>query len=495
LNNLPASTGIVDFFDGTALIGAGVLSGNETVLNVSSLSVGSHHLEAQYMGDANYDVSTSPVVVQQVNGLPTLGGVPPFAQINEQQALAFTATVANPVSPVFSLVGAPAGAVIDPTTGAFSWTPTEAQGPGTFAFEVRLTDGATTDDRPITVQVNEVNTPPVLSGVPATMTTAPGSPVRFTATATDSDLVNGLPNTLTFGLVGAPLNAWIDPDTGEFQWAPDETNPVGTYTFKVRVADDGVPSLHDTRTTAVTLTAAGLVTGGGRTDLLVGGTGGPDTIRVAPSRDGTQLVVRLNRVVAGTFPTAAVTGRIVVHGLAGNDRVAVSPRVTIGADLYGEAGNDVLAGGGGDDRLFGGDGNDQLAGGPGNDLLVGGNGNDSLTDAAGANVLIGGSGADRLTGGKGEDLLVAGPTAFDADPARLANILAEWTSGSLYADRIAHLTGTAGGLNNGTFLTPGVTVSDDGVKDVLTGRNGTDWFVAAVTDKLDRKDPEQVLTV
>jgi hypothetical protein len=28
----------------------------------------------------------------------------------------------------FSLVGAPTGATIDGTTGAFSWTPTEAQG-------------------------------------------------------------------------------------------------------------------------------------------------------------------------------------------------------------------------------------------------------------------------------------------------------------------------------------------------------------------------------
>ena len=39
---------------------------------------------------------------------------------------------------------------------------------------------------------------------------------------------------------------------------------------------------------------------------------------------------------------------------------------------------------------------------------------------------------------------------------RTANILAEWASSSTYLDRIAHLTGTPGGLNNGTFLTPGV---------------------------------------
>jgi Ca2+-binding RTX toxin-like protein len=409
--------------------------------------------------------------------------------------LSFTATVANPGSPAFSLVGAPAGAGIDPGTGAFTWTPTEAQGPGTFAFVVRLTDGPTTDDRPITVQVNEVNTPPVLSGVPAAVTTAPGSPVTFTATATDSDFINGLPNTLTFSLVGAPLNAFIDPDTGEFQWTPDETNPLGTYTFKVRVADDGVPSMHDTRTMTVTLTGAGLVTAGGLTNLLVGGTGKADTIGVTPSRDGSQLIVQLDGAVAGTFSTFAVTGRIVVHGLAGNDRITVSPKVTIGSDIYGDAGNDTLTGGGGNDRLFGGSGNDRLTGGKGNDILVGGDGNDTLSDAAGANVLVGGAGTDKLTGGAGDDLLIGGPTAFDLDSTGLSNILAEWASGAAYADRVAHLSGTAGGLNNGTFLTVGVTVTDDGVRDVLTGGKGTDWFVAGTGDKTDRKDPEQVLTV
>lgn len=496
VNNLPAPTGIVDFFDGTALLGAGLLSGNQTLLNVSNLSAGSHNLTAQYVGDSNYAVSTSPVVDQQVNGLPALGGVPAFAQVDEEQTLSFAATVANPGSPAFSLVGAPTGATIDPATGAFAWTPSEAQGPGTFAFVVRLTDGPTTDDRPITVQVNEVNTPPVLSGVPAAVTTAPGSPVTFTATAADSDLIDGRPNTLTFSLVGAPPNAWIDPDTGEFQWTPDETNALGTYTFKVRVADDGVPSMHDTRTMTVTLTGAGLVTAGGLTNLLIGGTGGPDTIQVAPSRDGSQLVVRLNGAVAGTFPVAAVTGRIVVHGLAGNDRITVSPKVTIGSDIYGDAGNDVLTGGGGNDRLYGGSGNDKLTGGKGNDILVGGDGNDVLSDAAGANVLIGGAGADKLTGGAGDDLLIGGPTVFDSDATGLGNILTEWASGIAYPDRVKHLTGQLpGGANNGTFLTADVTVTDDGARDVLTGGKGTDWFVGGTQDKTDRKDPEQVLTV
>src|SRR5262249_59667823 len=35
------------------------------------------------------------------------------------------------------------GATINPSTGAFSWTPSEDQGPGPFTFTVRVTDNGT----------------------------------------------------------------------------------------------------------------------------------------------------------------------------------------------------------------------------------------------------------------------------------------------------------------------------------------------------------------
>lgn len=37
----------------------------------------------------------------------------------------------------YSLVGAPAGAAIDPSTGVFTWTPSEAQGLGDYSFTVK----------------------------------------------------------------------------------------------------------------------------------------------------------------------------------------------------------------------------------------------------------------------------------------------------------------------------------------------------------------------
>jgi hypothetical protein len=72
------------------------------------------------------------------------------------QSLGFTAAATDPEGGVltFSLVGAPAGASINPATGAFTWTPTVA---GSYAFTVRVKDNAyvpATDEEKIIVTVN-----------------------------------------------------------------------------------------------------------------------------------------------------------------------------------------------------------------------------------------------------------------------------------------------------------------------------------------------------
>ncbi len=89
--------------------------------------------------------------------------------VDEQTLLTFTATASDPDVPVdtltFSLSGEPAGALIDPNTGVFTWTPTEAQGPNSYTFDVIVTDDGTPrliDSETITVTVNEVNVAPVL---------------------------------------------------------------------------------------------------------------------------------------------------------------------------------------------------------------------------------------------------------------------------------------------------------------------------------------------
>jgi hypothetical protein len=469
---LGTPVGTVQFFDfsGGGPIGTVALSGGVATLNISTLTPGTHQIFATYSGAPNFASSAAAAPIDHVvNGLPTLGGVPGFTQINELTLLTFTATVANPSSPVFSLVNAPSGAAIN-AAGVFTWTPTEAQGPATYAFTVRITDNGTIDDRPITVVVNEVNVAPVLGATPTGLVTAPGSLVTFTATATDSDILNGKGNTLTYSLVGAPAGAVIDPDTGVFTWTPNESNPVANYTFKVRVTDDGVPSLSDSKTVTIGVKMVALVNG----DLLVGGTAGNDTIGIGRTVNLSSFTVRRNGVLLATVPTGSVTGKIVVHGLAGNDTITVNAKITQPTWLFGEAGND------------------KLTGGAGNDLMSGGDGNDTLVDVKGINVMLGGQGIDKITGGGGNDLMVAGSTDFDADLTALANIQAEWNSGS--PTRIAHLSGSPGGLNNGTYLTA-ATVHDDLVMDTLTGKKkGNGWFITNTLDKTDGTGPGDAVT-
>jgi Ca2+-binding RTX toxin-like protein len=203
-------------------------------------------------------------------------------------------------------------------------------------------------------------------------------------------------------------------------------------------------------------------------DLLVYGTAGNDTILFNPAQQG--VTVKINGTVVGTYqPTA----RILVYGQAGDDDIQAAGGVSLPVWLFGGDGND---------RLKGGDGTNVLVGGAGDDLLVGGSGRD---------LIIGGDGADKIVGNAEDDLLIAGRTAFDADQAALAAVMAEWTSTANYADRLAHLQGSVGGANGSYFLVtdgPGATVTDDGLKDVLTGDLGRDWFFAnldfGVKDKI-----------
>src|SRR5207302_1709506 len=145
-------------------------------------------------------------VVNQTNRPPilnTINNVPG----NELALITFTASATDPDTGqtlTFTLdPGSPAGASINPGTGVFSWTPTEAQGPSSYATTVRVTDNGSppmSDPETITVTVNEVNTAPTLNPI-NNLTNFELLPITFTATASDSDLP---PNTLSFSLLGAP---------------------------------------------------------------------------------------------------------------------------------------------------------------------------------------------------------------------------------------------------------------------------------------------------
>jgi hypothetical protein len=71
--------------------------------------------------------------------------------------LSFTAVASDVDLPAqqlrYSLKNAPPGALIEPATGVFSWTPTEAQAGSTYTFYIEVTDGELHDSVQIAIDV------------------------------------------------------------------------------------------------------------------------------------------------------------------------------------------------------------------------------------------------------------------------------------------------------------------------------------------------------
>jgi hypothetical protein len=138
------------------------------------------------------------VITVNANQPPVLAAIGDRT-VTELAALAFTASATDPdagQTVSYSLDAAPAGTAINASTGAFSWTPTEAQGP-ILPITIRATDDGTpamTDFEAITVTVNEVNAAPVVTN-PGIRTVDELATLAFTATATDADVPA---NTLTW---------------------------------------------------------------------------------------------------------------------------------------------------------------------------------------------------------------------------------------------------------------------------------------------------------
>lgn len=203
------------------------------------------------------DASAS-LTITGVNDAPVLGAIGPKSG-SELSAIGFTAgaTDADSDSLTYSLdAGSPTGASINPTTGVFSWTPSEAQGPGIYGVTVRVTDNGTPsldDSETILITVSEVNAAPVLSAIGAQSVTE-GSLLSFAAQASDGDIPL---NTLSYSLdPGAPTGAAINPTTGQFTWTPTEAQGPGVYTATVRVTDNGLPTQSDFEAVVVTVSEA-----------------------------------------------------------------------------------------------------------------------------------------------------------------------------------------------------------------------------------------------
>ena len=152
----------------------------------------------------------------------------------------------------YSLETGPAGTTLS-AEGILSWTPGEADGPGTNLITVVVTDNGVpplSATNAFRVAVREVNTPPTL-----TFPAMPDLPELVawiaSAQASDSDLPT---NALTISLVSGPPGLTVSP-TGEIQWTPAEADGPGLQTLTLRVTDQNPKAVNETElSTTVTVT-------------------------------------------------------------------------------------------------------------------------------------------------------------------------------------------------------------------------------------------------
>jgi Ca2+-binding RTX toxin-like protein len=196
---------------------------------------------------------------------------------------------------------------------------------------------------------------------------------------------------------------------------------------------------------------------GGLGDDVINGGGGSDTASYANAGGAVQIYLS-----AG-----------VAEGADGNDAL-------IGIEnAVGSAYDDYVFGDDGDNILAGGDGHDSIRGYLGNDTLLGGDGDDLLYGYAGDDVMNGGAGWDRAgfssgaSAGVTVDLNVVGPQNTGQGLDTLTGI--EHVSGTRFDDVI---TGDGGdnwlwGGSDGSGLTGNDTISGGGGNDLVQVGTGT----------------------
>jgi len=179
-------------------------------------------------GETVNDVGCSE---RQLNHPPELTA-PQTQTVEEGKRLSFQVTASDPDGDTLTLSARnlPEGAVFDPATGTFSWTPGFEQA-GTYNVVFSVRDEFVTVEGETTITVIDVNRAPHITtlSLPETRIDQLYQP-RIEAEDPDGDL-------LTFTISGQPDGMSISPDTGTISWRPSAAD-IGQHTFSITV-DDG----------------------------------------------------------------------------------------------------------------------------------------------------------------------------------------------------------------------------------------------------------------
>jgi hypothetical protein len=205
----------------------------------------------------------------------------------------------------YSVTSGPTGLSVNASTGAVSWTPTEAQGPGVYPVTIRATDaGLLFGEASFTITVTEVNAAPSLAAIDD-RTVHRGETVTLTASATDPDLPA---NTLLYSLLSGPANATLAAAGGGFSWTPSVAD-VGDHTVTIGVSDGAGGTATTSFTIHVVVDATTLSLGGD----VSGQYSDPATITAKLEAGSTPVV---GAAVAISFAGASTSATTNASGIA-----------------------------------------------------------------------------------------------------------------------------------------------------------------------------------
>lgn len=423
--------------------------------------------------------------------------------VDEGGLLSFTATASDPdLSDLLTYSlgpGAPAGASIHPTSGLFTWTPTD-----NFAVPQAVTIIVSDNGTPLmsdseTILITVQNVAPT-AGVSGPVSGVRGEPLTYTLTAADASPVDQASG-FTFAI------DWDgDLVTDEVVFGPP--GMLASHVF----ADSGNVNIRvtatdkDTATSVIFSQPMDVANWSLRpnsadpllTDLVWGGSTGQDQWMFVGSAGSN---VSIGDLVNGGPPTdvAGVTGDVVVYGQVGDDvlltlnlngatidagdgsdAVAIIDGAGGAYDLLGGAGNDALYvldadgstvtldGGGDDDELY-------VTGGDNLDVtMLGGDGADGVLVVGGTNLSL------DMQGQGGEDVLII------VDATTTSTTLDGGDDNDLVINGTANASTISGG-NGMDFLNGGYgndSIVGGSGNDVLVDFGGADSFAGGTGEDL-----------
>ncbi len=153
---------------------------------------------------------------------------------------------------VWSVIDAPAGLSLDPSSGLVTWAPSVQ---GRHSITIQVANAAGVDQQAFSVDVAPGNSPPTITTVPS-LSAKVGEPYTY-----DADAIGTAP--ITWSLLTGPPEVSVDSATGVLTWTPTVAGNVtlrilasnvagtGSQTFTVAVAPSDAPPAISTTPPAV----------------------------------------------------------------------------------------------------------------------------------------------------------------------------------------------------------------------------------------------------